>query len=387
MSARFGPNFRKIFAAALLQEISFFLLVNIPGYLETLGTTESRIGILYAAAAVLSLSFRPALGRILDLTHRRTVLLVTGILNASVVLALAFTTVWGPWLWGLFLVQRVLQIALFTTMLTYGADSLPIEHRTQGLAILGLSGLLPIALGGVAGDVVIDAFGYTGLFVTASAASLVSWLVVWRLPLLPILGHRPRRGFWTALAQRNLLPIWWITLFFSIGMETIFTFTRTFVADRGVGTTGLFFGVYGVSAAAMRILGGSRYDRIPQRPLLVIGLGSYALGLALLAVTMSIPVMAGAAVAVGLSHGAVFPILSSQVVGRARTAERGSAMSIFTSIFDIALLLAAPAVGFLIDGFDYRVAFGVVSVILAVGAGVYAWWDRRLVASEVAVPA
>jgi predicted MFS family arabinose efflux permease len=281
----------------------------------------------------------------------------------------------------------VLQIALFTTMLTYGADSLPIEHRTQGLAILGLSGLLPIALGGVAGDVVIDAFGYTGLFVTASAASLVSWLVVWRLPLLPILGHRPRRGFWTALAQRNLLPIWWITLFFSIGMETIFTFTRTFVADRGVGTTGLFFGVYGVSAAAMRILGGSRYDRIPQRPLLVIGLGSYALGLALLAVTMSIPVMAGAAVAVGLSHGAVFPILSSQVVGRARTAERGSAMSIFTSIFDIALLLAAPAVGFLIDGFDYRVAFGVVSVILAVGAGVYAWWDRRLVASEVAVPA
>jgi predicted MFS family arabinose efflux permease len=387
VSARFGPNFRKIFAAALLQEISFFLLVNIPGYLETLGTTESRIGILYAAAAVLSLSFRPALGRILDLTHRRTVLLVTGILNASVVLALAFTTVWGPWLWGLFLVQRVLQIALFTTMLTYGADSLPIEHRTQGLAILGLSGLLPIALGGVAGDVVIDAFGYTGLFVTASAASLVSWLVVWRLPLLPILGHRPRRGFWTALAQRNLLPIWWITLFFSIGMETIFTFTRTFVADRGVGTTGLFFGVYGVSAAAMRILGGSRYDRIPQRPLLVIGLGSYALGLALLAVTMSIPVMAGAAVAVGLSHGAVFPILSSQVVGRARTAERGSAMSIFTSIFDIALLLAAPAVGFLIDGFDYRVAFGVVSVILAVGAGVYAWWDRRLVASEVAVPA
>jgi predicted MFS family arabinose efflux permease len=181
--------------------------------------------------------------------------------------------------------------------------------------------------------------------------------------------------------------LWLATLALSIGMETIFTFTRTFVADRGVGTTGLFFGVYGVSAAAMRILGGSRYDRIPQRPLLVIGLGSYALGLALLAVTMSIPVMAGAAVAVGLSHGAVFPILSSQVVGRARTAERGSAMSIFTSIFDIALLLAAPAVGFLIDGFDYRVAFGVVSVILAVGAGVYAWWDRRLVASEVAVPA
>jgi predicted MFS family arabinose efflux permease len=121
--------------------------------------------------------------------------------------------------------------------------------------------------------------------------------------------------------------------------------------------------------------------------LLVLGLGSYAVGLALLAITSTIPVMVGAAVAVGLSHGAVFPILSSQVVSRARTAERGSAMSIFTSIFDIALLVAAPAVGFLIDGFDYRLAFGVVSFVLGIGALVYAWWDRRLVSSEIAVPA
>ncbi|HWL50081.1 MAG TPA: MFS transporter, partial [Acidimicrobiia bacterium] len=275
MSTRFGPNFGLLFAAALLQEMSFFLLVNFPGYLETLGVTESLIGVLYAAGAVLALLFRPALGRILDLTHRRTVLLVTGGLNAVVLLALVTTSEWGPVLWVLFLAQRVLQIALFTTMLTYGADSIPVEHRTQGLALFGLSGLLPIALGGVAGDLVIEAFGYSALFILASAASLASWLLVWRLPLLPILGHRPRRGFWAALAQRNLLPLWWVTLTFSIGMETVFTFTRTFIADRGIGSTGLFFGVYGVTAAAMRIVGGRHYDRVPQRPLVVGALLAY----------------------------------------------------------------------------------------------------------------
>ena len=387
MSARFGPNFGKVFAAALLQEVSFFLLVNLPGYMETLGTTESRIGILYAAAAVLSLCIRPALGRILDLTHRRTVLLVTGILNATIVLTFALTSVWGPWFWGLFLAQRVLQIVLFTTMLTYGADSIPTEHRTQGLALLGLSGLFPIALGGVAGDLVIDVFGYTALFVTAATASLASWLLVWRLPLLPVLGHRPRRGFWAALAQRNLLPLWLATLALSIGMETIFTFTRTFVTERGVGSTGLFFGVYGVTAASMRIFGGRHYDRVPHRPLVAGALVSYGAGLLLLGVAESAGMVALAGVAAGLAHGVVFPILTSEVVNRARTAERGSAMSIFTSIFDIALLVAAPAVGFLIDGFDYRLAFGVVSIVLAAGAIIYTWWDRRLVASEVAVTA
>ncbi|MGH8872982.1 MAG: MFS transporter [Acidimicrobiia bacterium] len=385
-TARFGPNFGRVFAAALLQEMSFILMVHFPGYLDGLGVTESLIGVLYAAAAVLALSFRPALGRILDLSHRRTVLLVTGLLNATIVLALATTDVWGPYLWSLFLSQRVLQIALFTTMLTYGADSVPVDHRTQGLALLGLSGLFPIALGGVAGDLVIESFGFAALFLVAAASSLGSWLLVWRLPVLPILGRRPRRGFWAALAQRNLLPLWWMTLFFSIGMETLFTFTRTYVDDRGIGSTGLFFGVYGVAAASMRIFGGRHYDRIPQRPFVVAALVSYGVGLGLLAVAGSVPVMVAAALAGGLAHGAVFPILTSQVVTRARTAERGSAMSIFTSIFDIALLLAAPSVGALIDGFSYRLAFAVVGMALGIGAAVYTFWDRRLAGSELTVP-
>jgi predicted MFS family arabinose efflux permease len=54
-------------------------------------------------------------------------------------------------------------------------------------------------------------------------------------------------------------------------------------------------------------------------------------------------------------------------------------MAIFTSIFDIALLLAAPVAGRLIDGFDYGVAFGSVAVALGFGALVYAIWDRRTV--------
>ncbi|MEX1125801.1 MAG: MFS transporter [Acidimicrobiia bacterium] len=377
---RYGPNFGKIFVAALLQEISFVLLVHFPGYLDGMGVTESLIGVLYAGAAVLGLAFRPALGRILDLTHRRTVLLVTGLFNAAVVLALATTSVWGPLLWGLFLTQRVLQIALFTTMLTYSADSLPIEHRTQGLALFGLSGLLPIAVGGVAGDLVIDAFGFGALFVLSSTASVISWLLVWRLPILPVLGRRPRRGFWASLAQRNLLPLWWVTLFFSIGLETLFTFTRTYVDERQIGSTGLFFGVYGVTAATMRILGGRHYDRIPQRLFVVSALVSYGFSLGILALAGSVPLLVTAAIFGGLAHGAVFPILTSQVVIRARTAERGSAMAIFTSIFDIALLVAAPAVGFLIDGFNYKVAFGCVAIALGLGAVVYSIWDRRLVA-------
>jgi predicted MFS family arabinose efflux permease len=177
-----------------------------------------------------------------------------------------------------------------------------------------------------------------------------------------------------------------VTLTFSIGMETVFTFTRTYVGDRGIGSTGLFFGVYSMSAVSMRILGGRHYDRFPQRAFISGSLLAYGSGLALMAIAGNAAVIVMAAIAAGVAHGALFPILTSQVVGRARTAERGSAMSIFTSIFDIALLVSAPAVGVLIDGFDYRTAFSAVAVVLGIGALVYVLWDRRLVASEAAIP-
>ncbi len=386
---RFGPNFPRLFAAALIQELCYSLLIHVPGYFNELGATEGMIGLLYAGGAVLSLLFRPLFGRILDLTHRRTVMLVAAVFNIAVLVALSGTSEWGPYLWALFLVQRTVQLALFTTMLTYGADSIPVERRTQGLAIFGLSGLIPIAVGGYMGDVIIDAFGFSGLFVAAATASFISWLIVWTLPVLPIRIREPRRSFWAALAQKNLLPLWFATLMFAIGMESLFTFTRTFVDERQVATAGVFFGIYGVTAAVTRIAGGPLYDRITHRTLVVASIAGYGLALGLMAITQSALLLGLAAITGGTAHGVAFPLLSSEVVTRARVSERGSAMATFTSIFDIALLAGAPAVGFLIDGFDYLVGFGAVCIALVAGSMIYRVWDRSLdqsarVAEEVA---
>ncbi|MFV1962173.1 MAG: MFS transporter [Acidimicrobiia bacterium] len=383
MSAhRFGPNFPRLLTAALLQEIPFALMIHFPGHLSDLGATEALIGVLYAASAAVSLLLRPLMGRLLDLVHRRTVLLVGGLINVAVIFSLVTADVWGPYLWVLFLAWRTVQITLFTAMLTYGADSIPAERRTQGLAIFGLSGLIPIAIGGYVGDVVIDTFGFDGLFVLAGAIAFVSWLVVRTLPVLPVRGRQPRRSFWAALVQKNMLPLWFVALLFAIGIESLFTFTRTYVDERQIGTTGAFFAAYGIAAVLTRIAGGKFYDRIPHRPLLVGSIAAYGTGLGIMALAGSEISLVLAAIVTGTAHGAVFPLLSSEVVNRARISERGSAMTVFTSLFDIALLLGAPAVGFLIVGFDYLVAFSAAGVTLIVGAVVYGMWDRRMVAAS-----
>lgn len=361
------------------QEVGFFLLVNLPGRLHQLGITEAGIGIAYSLSAVAALLVRPWFGRVLDVVHRRTVLRVAGVANVAAIALLATVEATGVVLWTAFLVQRVLQILLFTTLLTYAADSLPPGLRTQGLAVFGLSGLIPIATSNLLGDVLIVVADYPGVIAAAAVSGAVSWALVWRLPLLPVMGHRPRRSFWAVVSQPDMLPLWLITLMFAMGLETLFTFMRTYVDTRRIGSLGLFFGIYGGMAVLIRLGGGSRYDRLPHRPVTVVAILGQAAGLTLVAVATG-PLLLGLGAAVlGTAHGAVFPLLSSQVVARARTAERGSAVATFTSIFDIGLVAVAPAVGVLIEMAGYGVAFSAVGGLVATGAVVYLVWDRRMV--------
>ncbi len=378
------PPFGQVWLVGFFQEVAFFLLVNLPGRLHQLGITETGIGLAYSGSALAAILLRPFIGRILDAVHRRTVLRVAGVANIAAITVLAFADTTGTALWTAFLAQRVLQILLFTTLLTYCADSLPVHLRTQGLAIFGLSGLIPIATSNLAGDPLISAAGYQGVFLAAAACALTSWALVWRLPLLPVIGQRPRRNFWAVVGQRDMVPLWWITLMFSMGLETLLTFMRTYIDTRQIGTLGTFFAIYGGTAVLARLGGGSRYDHLPHRAVTVAAVLGQAGGLGLVAVAPGAVTLAAGAALLGTAHGIVFPILSSQVIGRARTAERGSAMATFTSVMDIALLGIAPLVGRLIDVTGYTTAFSVVGAMLAVGATVYLVWDRRLTGATAA---
>jgi predicted MFS family arabinose efflux permease len=315
----------------------------------------------------------------MDSLGRRPVLIAAGLANALALAALTVPTDLGVALAVIFVGHRVFQIGVFTAMLTLSADVLPAERRAQGLAIYGLGGLIPLATGGAIGDFLLDVSGFETLFLVAAMLTLASWLMIWRVPRQPTSSAGgPRRGFWAALGQRNLLPVWWLTMLFAVGLEALFTFIRTFVDERQVGSVGAFFLVYGGTAIAVRLLSSGRFDLMRQRPLVSVALLSYSVGFLVLAASDSSFVMAGAGGFLGLGHGLLFPVLTSQVVTRSRDAERGSAMAIFTSLFDLAVLTAAPTVGFIIDSKGYSTAFVGLGLFVTTGLAIYLLWDRKV---------
>ena len=128
-------------------------------------------------------------------------------------------------------------------------------------------------------------------------------------------------------------------------------------------------------AILLRIFLGWLPDRVGANRVLIPALASLAIGCLLLARAATPEVVIAAGVFCGIGHGFTFPILFALVVTRCRSADRGSAMALYTGLFDLGALLGGVSLGFLIDHYGYSAMFSTAGVFVVVGVISYAIWD------------
>jgi predicted MFS family arabinose efflux permease len=365
------------FAANFLQGTGFNLFLNLPGFLTGLGASKTTIGVIWSLTAAAAIVARPPVGRAMDLRGRRIVFLWGGLLN--VVVCSLYLTVerMGPWVASIRVLHGLSEAMLFSALFTYAADRIPVSRRTEGIAVFGISGLLPISVGAALGERIEQALGYDALFATAALLGAASLLLTLPLRDPPLQGEgAPPRGFLAALGQRDLRPLWMATGVFAAALAVPFTFMKPFVAEAGFGSMALFFNAYSLSGVALRLLFGGLPDRIGPKRALHPALAMLTFGFLLLVLARGDGHVLAAGICCGLGHGLTFPILMGLVVSRARDRERGAAMAIFTALFDVGMLLGGPAFGALIDAAGYAPAFAAGAFLLAAGGACFAWWDR-----------
>jgi len=364
--------------ANLLQGMSFFLFVHLPRFLADMGAEEVLIGVLVGVTALSSIVIRPLVGQVMDLRGRRPVILAGGAVNLIATLGYLAVTNIGPILYGVRIIHGVAEAAMFTALFTYGADIVPESRRTEGLALFGASGLLPLALAGVVGDVILSGWGFEQLFAAAAGFGLLSVLMALLLPeRAPALDDADvRRGFFQAVATPQLRPIWWIAGMFSFVLTAYFTFLRTFIDETGFGSLGLFFGTYALMAIGLRLFFGWVPEKVGQKRVLYASMGVLAAGLVVLAGASSSSHLAFAGVLCGVGHGYGFPILFSMTVTRAPVADRGSSVAFFTALFGVGTLAAGPILGAVIAVRGYPTMFVVAGILTVVSTVIFGRWDR-----------
>jgi MFS family permease len=368
-------------AANFLQALCFNLYLHLPGFLRGLGADEVVIGLLSGLTAVAAIAARPPVGRVMDSRGRRGVIVVGGLLNTTVCSLYLGVRAIGPWLVGVRVAHGLAEAMLFSSLFTLAADMVPASRRTEGLALFGVSGILPISLGGLLGDFILARATYGVLFATSSllaALSLLTSLPLRDRPRPPAHEVAPSRGFGAAAVQPDLLPLWFMGSVFATALSAVFTFVTTFVLTTGIGSVGLFFSFYSGAAVFLRLFLGWLPDRIGPKAVLFPALSLLCAGLLLLAAAGRTRDIAIAGVFCGLGHGFTFPILSGFVVKRAREAERGAALSLFTALFDLGVLIGGPAFGAVIRSEGYPSAYRAAAGVVFLGTAGFAAWDARV---------
>lgn len=364
--------------ANLAQGTAYSLFLHFPGFLNGIGASELEIGLLFGLTGLAAILARPPIGRAMDTRGRRGVILLGNAIHVSVIALYLCVAQVGPALYAIRIVHGIAEAMLFTALFTYAADCVPAARRTEGLALFGVSGMLPIALGGLLGDSILRAADYTALF--SAACGFAALALVCSLPLRDVprgeIEDERSRGFWAALSQRDLLPIWWVTFSFALAVAAVFTFVKRYVDETGLATVGGFFSAYCGAAILMRLALGWLPDRIGAKRVLFPSLMAVTVACCLLAAATDARQVIVAGTLFGLGHGFAFPVLFGILVTRARAADRGSAMGIFTAFFDVGIAVGGPLIGVLIMGAGFAVAFAATAGIVGMGMLVFGAWDR-----------
>ena len=380
----FTRTFLLVSAANFGSGMSYALFLHFSGYLADLGANDTQIGLIYAVTAVASIAMRPLLGTVMDRYGRRPVIIVGNVLNIVFILLYLTVSTLGPWVYAVRIGHGVAEAMLFSALFTYATDIIPASRRSQGIALFGVTGLLPIGVAGIVGDLVLSIAGFRELFLTAAGFAVLTLLFSLPLPerrpeLAP--GQKPR-GCWKIVTERNLLPIWWMIGSFSTVLTAYFVFIRRYVDDTGFGSVGLFFSMYVAVAIAERVFLGWLPDRVGRKRVLYPSIGLLIAGFFVLAGAGSWVGVAIAGALCGAGHGFIFPILTTLLVDRAPDTDRGSAMSFFTAMLDVGTLIGGPILGLIIDSAGWGPMYVTAGVALGVATVIFARWDRQVMGED-----
>lgn len=339
--------------AHFLQGLAYASMLLLPLYLEHLEASRTEIGLVMGAAAVSGLVTRPYVGWALDRHGRKPVVVAGTALVVVAMLMIGAVDAMGPLIYLERIVFGIGIGTLFSGYFTFAADLVPEARRTEGLALFGISGLLPMAVAPLSERLGV---GAPELRWFLPLMGLVAGMSLFAIPAIPeptraTAGPPPSiSAILRALRRAPLWPVWIASVTFA-GLVAVFaTFSTVAAEAREIAGPARLWLAYAIGAVSVRAIGARVPDRLGPQNLIAPALAAYVGAFLLLAEASTMRDFFLAAGLAGLGHGCAFPVLTSQLVSRTPASLRGSAVAGFTALWQLCELLAAPIFGLVADG-------------------------------------
>lgn len=379
----FNRPFAALTAAHFLQALGYSSMILLPLYLDNLGASRTEIGTYMSVGAIGGLLARPLVGWAIDVWGRkRTILVGTALLVCSLGLV-GFVEALG----GLIYLVRVLfglgAGALFTGYFAFAADLIPVERRAEGIALFGISGLLPLLVNPLSA-----AIGVEGPDIRFFLPA-VGVVICLSVPLVLAVPERrsqaeaePFRAgaVASALGARPLWSVWLATTVFSGLVAVFMSFASVAAEKRGIFDPTVIWLGYPLAAASIRLFGARLPDRVGTHNIVLPSLGVYIGALVLLAQAETQTDYLFAGILGGLGHGSCFPVLTAQVVSRVPDSMRGSGLAMFTALWGVTEIVFAPAFGWFADVNGDAAMFSGAALVSVVAMGLWVVWEHGVTA-------
>lgn len=343
----------------------------LPFYAEKLGASPEQVGWLIGIYAACQLFSGPLLGRLSDHTGRKPLLLVSQAGTFAGFLITAF----APSLWILFVARAIDGCTAGNLSLAqaYISDVTEPKDRAKSFGIIGIAFGLGFLIGPAISGLLAK-YDYRYPIFAAAALSATSILSTYLL--LPAVtpagagkganasgpgGKRLSLVQWGAYIEYFRQPalanrLWQFFSFtfgfamFIAGMPLVLERRLTWAAKpfgpEQVGYTWAFAGLLGIFLQGPAL--GRLVKRFGERALNRTGFMGYTVGYALLAFCHSIPMLALATLVTAIG-GLVRPTLTSLITQATPREEQGVVLGLTQSLNSVALIIAPPLGGFLIE--------------------------------------
>ncbi|MEZ6049019.1 MAG: MFS transporter [Planctomycetaceae bacterium] len=339
-------------------------------------------------AVIISLVGRCFLGQIIDRFGIRRVWMgmsLVFILGSLVVLSVQDLS------WVLYAGRAMFAIGIsgmVTCSMVHIQNQAPDHRRTEIIGTLGSSGFVGMILGSQLGDLIISLFQDESLqFRVLFAAPVI--LGVCYLVLITILTRRE-----PPVSQESRVPFsfkllfeqWpgWILLV-SWTMGVCFTATSLFLSryatELGLKAIGTYFTSYALSALIFRLACRDWSRTVGRHRMVLFGLGSHAIGYAILPSLTQEWQFIIPALFSGFGHAILFPAVVSLGSGSFRKEWRGIGTNVILGGFDLGSVTSAPVLGAIIVAFGSSAGFQMMyyacsAIALSTGL-IYAFTSAR----------
>ncbi len=354
----------RILAVQLAFGFSYSAFLLLPKFLRVeLGATATEIGWVSGIALVAAAALSPFVGLSAAYISRRALIAASLLMGGVSGIAFIFASEVGLFVYVLRVMQGLAWVLVFNCTATLTADLVPRERLSQAIGFLGVAMLTTNALAPAVVEPAAEAFGWEIAFGVPSLLSLLSLLVVTRLPREPS-KNQVRKV--TAPLSRRLIPVFYAALLMGAGIGVMFTFTQPYALSLGADRVGDFFFGYVATALFVRVGLSRLSDRVGPAKVATLALIPYALvvwGTAHLTPPL-LPILGAG---LGASHGFMYPALMATGLGDLQTTQRPVFVGWLTFSFNSGFAASVLGLGAVADSWGYPVVFTVTGCAIASG--------------------